>query len=352
MRTGIWRAARPLALPCSFREPAVSSGETPEQSQRASARQQDKARNLYAPAMRYFSMVAESGSIRAASRELNVAASAVNRQILWLEESLGLQLFERVGRRLRLSQAGETLLAHVKRTYSDFDATVAQLDALKGLRRGTVSIASVESFSETLLPDLVTTFRNRYPGIHVSVTVTSSQEAALLVEAAEADVGFTFDPPVTSSLTVAFHQDYQIGALMAPGHPLAAEEMLSLSECLQYPVVLPARGLSIRSRLESVMSRLSSTPRTYVEANSLRFLRALAKGENVIGFQTLIGIEEDLKAGHLVFRPLKDRPLQEDRLSIVTSSLRALALAPGMFFNHAVMLLNDHHRNVVAKKAT
>ncbi|WP_209007285.1 LysR family transcriptional regulator [Roseibium litorale] len=323
-----------------------------EKPQRASARQQDKARNLYAPAMRYFSVVAEAGSIRAASRELNVASSAINRQILWLEDSLGLQLFERVGRRLRLSQAGETLLAHVKRTYSDFDATVAQLDALKGLRRGTVSIASVESFSETLLPDLVTTFRSRYPGIHVSVTVTSSQEAARLVEAAEADVGFTFDPPVTSSLTVAFHQDYQIGALMAPGHPLASQELLSLSDCLKYPVVLPARGLSIRSRLDSAMSRLNGAPRTYVEANSLRFLRALVRGDNVVGFQTLIGIEDDLREGRLVFRPLKDTPLQDDRLSIVTSSLRALALAPGMFFNHAVMLLNEHHRNVVAKKAT
>lgn len=319
---------------------------------RLSVRQQDKARNLYAPAMRYFAAVAETGSMRAASRELNVASSAINRQILWLEDSLGLQLFERVGRRLRLSQAGETLLAHVKRTYSDFDATLAQLDALKGLRRGSVSIASVESVSETLLPGLVTSFRNTYPGIHVSVTVTSSREAARLVEAAEADVGFTFDPPVSSTLTAAYHQDFQIGALMAPGHPLARQESLSLSDCLQYPVVLPAKGLSIRSRLDSAMSRLSSTPRTYVEANSLRFLRSLAKGENVIGFQTLIGIEDDLSAGNLVFRPLKDKPLQEDRLSIVTSSLRALALAPGMFFNHAVMLLNEHHRDVVAKKAT
>ena len=61
-----------------------------------SGRAQDLSRNLYSPAMRYFLAVAEAGSIRAASRELNVASSAVHRQVLWLEEALGLQLFDRV----------------------------------------------------------------------------------------------------------------------------------------------------------------------------------------------------------------------------------------------------------------
>ncbi|MBD8875986.1 LysR family transcriptional regulator [Roseibium polysiphoniae] len=318
----------------------------------AGAKSNDKARNLYAPAMRYFSVVAELGSIRAASRELNVASSAINRQILWLEEALGLQLFERVGRRLRLAQAGEILLAHVKRTYSDFDATLAELDALQGLRRGTVAIATVESVAETLLPELVSSFRRKYPGIHVSVTVTSALEAAKLVEAAEADVGFTFDPPDTSALTVSYHQDLPIGALMAPDHPLATAEVLSLSECLRFPLALPAVGLSLRSRIDASMAQIPGSLRTYIEANSLRFMRALAREEKVIGFQTEIGCEEDLESGRLVFKPLTDLPLQADRLSIVTSARRALALSPGMFFNHAVIALKDRLPNNDAKMAS
>ncbi|MTI45810.1 DNA-binding transcriptional LysR family regulator [Roseibium hamelinense] len=309
---------------------------------------QDKARNLYAPAMRYFAMVAELGSIRAASRELNVASSAVNRQVLWLEEALGMQLFERVGRTLRLSQAGEVLLAHVRRTYSDFDATIAELDALKGLRRGTVTVATVESVSEKLLPGLISGFRKSYPGIHVRVIVTSSQEAARLVEAAEADVGFTFDPPQSSSLTIAFHQDLVIGALMAPDHPLANVEALTLAECLKFPVAMPAEGLSLRARLDTVRSRISGATKTYVEANSLRFMRALARSDNIIGFQTRIGSEDDLATEKLVFRPLTDAPLQDDRLCVVTSSLRALALAPGMFFDHALIALKDQLASIDA----
>ncbi|QFS99867.1 HTH-type transcriptional regulator GltC [Labrenzia sp. THAF191b] len=314
-----------------------------------SGRAQDLSRNLYSPAMRYFLAVAEAGSIRAASRELNVASSAINRQVLWLEEALGLQLFDRVGRRLRLSQAGELLLAHIRRTYSDFEGTVAELDALKGLRRGTVSIASVESVAEKLLPAVISTFRKSYPGIHVNVSISSSREAARKVEAAEADVGFTFDPPETSALTTAFHHDLVIGALMRPDHPLADAKTLGLQDCLKYPVALPAEGLSLRTRLDIVRSRIPGASRTYVEANSLRLMRALAREEQVIGFQTMIGCEDDLANGFLIFKPLSDTPLQADRLCVVTSSLRALALAPGMFFDHAVFALRDQLSALDAK---
>ncbi len=307
-----------------------------------SGRAQDLPRHLYSPAMRYFLATAEAGSIRAASRELNVASSAVNRQILWLEDALGMQLFDRVGRRLRLSQAGEVLLAHIRRTYSDFDATVAELDALRGLRRGTVSIASVESVSERLLPALITSFRKTYPGIHVNVVISASSEAARRVEAAEADVGFTFDPPETSGLSIAFHHDLTIGALMAPDHPLAASRELSFQQCVAYPLALPAEGLSLRTRIDAVRSQIPGATKTFVEANSLRLMRGLARSEQVIGFQTQIGCEDDLASGALVFRPLTDKPLQADRLCVVTSSLRALALAPGMFFDHAVLTLKDH----------
>lgn len=314
-----------------------------------SARALDLSRNLYSPAMRYFLAVAEAGSIRAASRDLNVASSAVNRQVLWLEQALGLQLFDRVGRRLRLSQAGELLLAHIRRTYSDFEGTVAELDALKGLRRGTVSIASVESVAEKLLPAVISSFRKSYPGIHVNVSISSSKEAARKVEAAEADVGFTFDPPETSALTIAFHHDLVIGALMRPDHPLAGAKSLGLQDCLKYPVALPAEGLSLRTRLDIVRSRIPGASRTYVEANSLRLMRALAREEQVIGFQTLIGCEDDLANGVLIFKPLSDAPLQADRLCVVTSSLRALALAPGMFFDHAVLALRDQLPSLDAK---
>lgn len=301
----------------------------------------DRTRYLYGPALRYFEAVARAGSIRGAARELNIASSAVNRQLLSLEESLGVPLFDRVGRGLRLSHAGEILLAHVRRTLGDYEATFSELDALKGLRRGIVRVAAVESVIEAILPEIVAAFRSKFTGIHVEVIVAGSGKVAELIETAEADVGFTFEPPETPRLTVNFQRDLPIGCLMAPDHPLAQREDLSLADCMAYPIAMPADGLSLRGRIDATLGAFSHEQRTFVESNSLRFMKALARSGSCVAFQTRVGLEDDIAAGRLVFRSLSDGPLQRDRFAIITSAHRGLALAPAMFFDHAVNILRQ-----------
>ncbi|OKL43426.1 transcriptional regulator [Pseudovibrio exalbescens] len=299
----------------------------------------DRSRFLYGPAMRYFALAAEEGSIRAAARKLNVASSAVNRQILSLEDQLGVQLFERVGRTIRLSTAGEIILAHIKRTLSDFESTIEELDALKGVRRGSVTIASVESVSQTLLPEIIGAFRKSFNGIHVSLHISSSRGVIEAIENAEADVGFTFDPPSSGSIDVAFRRALKIGAILSPNHPLAANPRLTFNECFQYPVALPSKGLSLRTQLDAVLENAIPRSKTCIEANSLTFMRMLTRDGQTISFQTTIGLEEDIAAGRIVFRELDEPHLNDDRLSIITSSMRGLPLAPAMFFDHAVATL-------------
>ena len=93
-------------------------------------------------ALLYVDAIARAGSVRKAAERLNVAASAVNRQLLDLERELGVELFERLPRGMRATAAGETLLAHIRRQRRDFEATRQQLEALRGLRRGRVRIAA------------------------------------------------------------------------------------------------------------------------------------------------------------------------------------------------------------------
>lgn len=279
--------------------------------------------------------------MRGAARELNVASSAINRQVLSLEETLGVQLFDRVGRGLRLSHAGEILLAHVRRTLGDYEATFSELDALKGLRRGIVRVAAVESVVEVVLPEIVAEFRSRFTGIHVEVVIAGSDRVAALVENAEADVGFTFEPPETQRLAINFQRDLPIGCIMAPDHPLATHDNLCLADCLAFPVAMPADGLSLRARINATLGARSNDQRTFVESNSLRFMKSLARNGSCVAFQTRIGLEDDLAFDRLLFRPLSDAPLQRDRFAIITSAHRGLALAPGMFFDHAVSVLRQ-----------
>lgn len=295
----------------------------------------DRARLLYSPAMRYFAAVAEHGAIRAASRELNVASSAVNRQILWLEDSLGVPLFERVGRRLQLSPAGEILLRHVVHVMRDFEQTSSELDALKGLKRGVVRIASVESVATELLSDLAASFGKSYPDIQLRITVTHSDNIARQVLDSDADIGFTFDPPNEDLLSVNYSRSFEIGAVVAKNHPLAQKPVCSFADCLQFPIILPSKGLSLRVALDRLLAKIDFEPSVFAEVSTLHMMRRLASRDLGVCFQTRIGLNDPMDNSELTFIPMSDDQLHHNTLSIVTHQQRQLKLAPAMFLSHA-----------------
>lgn len=269
---------------------------------------------------RYFLGVAELGSVRAAARQLNVAASAISRQLILLEAQLGIALFDRSGRNLELSPAGEVLLRGLRATAQGHEETVDQLSALRGLTRGQVRVATVESVSVALLPDLLLEFAGIYPGIQVAVTVAGSDAVTELVREHHADIGFTFNPSAIEGLKVELTRDLRLGAVMAPGHALAGEASLTLAQCLDWPCAWPSKGLSLRALLDRATAGLARQPQPAFECNSLRLMASLARRGSCIAFQTPVGIEQELASGALVFVPLQDRRLAADRLMIVRRS--------------------------------
>ncbi|MCV6547188.1 MAG: LysR family transcriptional regulator [Cohaesibacter sp.] len=293
--------------------------------------------------MRYFAAVAEHGAIRAASRELNVASSAVNRQILWLEDSLGVPLFERVGRRLQLSPAGDILLRHVTYVLRDFEETASEIDALKGLKRGIVRIASVESVATELLTELVASFGEAYPDIQLKITVTHANKIARLVTESEVDIGFTFDPPEDDSLSIGYEREFEIGAVVNHSHPLAEKGRISFAQCAEYPIILPSKGLSLRTALDKMLANTDAS--IFAEVSTLQMMRKLAQKGLGVCFQTRIGLDDQQQDGDMVFLALDDENLPQNRLAIITHAQRQLKLAPAMFVSHARQHFSDTFPN-------
>ena len=273
---------------------------------------------LIAIAYRYFMAVAERGSVRAASRDLNVAASAISRQLIQLESTLGNRLFDRSGRGLKLAPAGEILLRGLRRAAQSHENTLDELSALRKLTRGLLRIATVESVSASILPDVLEHFMRSYPGIQLSVTVAGSEAVTQLVREHQAELGFTFNPASLDGLEVLASRDLGLGAIMATDHPLAKAKKLTLAECAAHPLAWPLPGLSLRAILDSVPAARKLRPA--FECNSLRLMAALAGRGSCIAFQTVIGIERELAAGTLAFVPLADKRLPVDRLRLVARS--------------------------------
>ena len=120
---------------------------------------------LLSPALRYFMEVARCGSIREASLHLNVASSAISRQITALEVQLGSPLFERRSRGMALSTAGELFAVYARKIQLESDRIVGEIDALEGLQRGCVSIATTEGFAMDFLPYIIGRFQKKFQGI-------------------------------------------------------------------------------------------------------------------------------------------------------------------------------------------
>ena len=128
-------------------------------------------------------------------RRLNVASSAINRQILALEKELGAPIFERMPRRLRLTATGEVLIAHVRETLKSHQRVEAHIEALKGLTRGEVTIATMNGLAAGPLPRFLNSILDTHPRVHVRLRVLPLDQMTNAVLTGEADMALSYNPP-------------------------------------------------------------------------------------------------------------------------------------------------------------
>jgi len=299
------------------------------------------AQAIYSRSLIYFAAVAETGSIRESSRQLNVAASAVSRQIAHLQERLGVKLFDNLGHSLRLAPAGEELLQYYRSIVGELGTTVDSISALHGHRTGTVRIATVDSFATTLLARLITEYSAIYPSVHIALSVLSMSELAEQVLDGSADIGFTFNLRSRDAFDVLFQADCPMGIVVAEDHPLAAKSVVTYEDCITYPIGLLRPGTPIRAVLEQAAMRAGLAWPKYVEATSMRFLEDLARLGRIVTFQPRYPFMPSRRSGPLVFRPIADAPRDSDTFVMVVDRRLNLQPAPAEFSRFAARFLAE-----------
>lgn len=259
---------------------------------------------IHAAGLSYFDAVRRAGSIRAAARKLNVASSAVNRQILKLEEEVGTPLFERLPGGLKLTAAGEAMARHVIVVLQDLERARSDIAGLKGARVGHVTIATVEGVCGAVLPEVICRLRERAPRVTISVETMGSFAIPKAIAEGTADVGLAFALPRHPELRQVALARFRLGVMMAPDHPLAGRSTVSFPACLDYPIILATPDLSINQLLSPVISRLMRPVEPVITANSIELMRELAERGVGLAFQTRLGVERLLRDGRLVHIPI------------------------------------------------
>lgn len=286
---------------------------------------------LVSPRIHYFQLVARLGSVRQTAQVLNVAPSSISRVIKGLEDEIGTPLFERVRQRLKLTSAGELLLYHARQSNTELTRAWSEINDLRGLNRGAVSVTVVESAARGLMTEALKTFWARHPLITVDIRVAGSQQACDAVAEGECDIALAFDVRVPRNVRRIAATALPLGVIASPESRFAGRKNLKLFDLSGEQVILSdaslALGLSVDDAINRSIIDLTRRSRT----NSIALMVELARMNLGVALQTRIGVESELAEGSLIFLPINDAKLPPRRLMLLTRTEREMSEAASAF---------------------
>jgi DNA-binding transcriptional LysR family regulator len=296
---------------------------------------------IHAVVLRYLDEVAASGSIRSASAKLNVASSAISRQILKVEDALGAAIFERHPTGLRLTPAGDILLRHARSTLRDFDRIRSEIDALKGIKSGLVKIVSLDSLLVRFLPDAIRAFHAAHPAVTFDVEGRGPGDIAAKVASGDADLGFSFDLESHAGVELLAEVPTPLNAMMAPNHPLAERPAVSLADCAAYPLLFQQDTRPIQSLMDTELRAAREVREPFLRSNSLALTKEMIRHGLGVAFYTRLGFAEELAHGEIIGVPLIEKRLADLKLGMIFNKLRRPTVAVSAAIDHFRTYLTD-----------
>jgi DNA-binding transcriptional LysR family regulator len=283
--------------------------------------------------LRYFFETAKTGSIRQAAEHIHVAPSAVSRQIAKLEHELGTDLFERRSNGVKLTPAGELLAQQLQSTVRDLMRVRGQIDELKGLHRGEITIYCIEGLIESFLPRVMAQFNHRYPEIEFSIAVASTDRIVDALVCDDADIGIALNAPVRAELTICGGWEEPLKVFVAPDHPLSSRSTITLKELAGYPAALPDRSFGVRRLIDRIWRRVGIKPKVLVTTNSILTTTCIARQGIAYTLMPPFAVERDYAAKTLLAIPLINRGIEPARVEICIHKNRRLPIAAKEFLN-------------------
>jgi DNA-binding transcriptional LysR family regulator len=220
--------------------------------------------------LRYFLAVAETRHFTQAADNLGVAQPTLSKQIHTLEASLGAPLFERIRGAVSLTVAGEALLPLAQRMVADADAARSAVSDIVGLRRGEVRLGATPSLCSSLVPEVLRTFRGRYPEIQLYVNEGGSQDLIENLHAHTLDLALIVQPAhgVDETLDAAplLRESLVVASPLSAPTPY---EQIALSELEHTPLVMFRAGYDIRGVTLEACRMAGFTPKFAVEGGEM-----------------------------------------------------------------------------------
>lgn len=199
--------------------------------------------------LQVFEAIARSGSFTRAAEELFLTQPTVSQQMKQLTKVVGLPLFEQVGKRLYLTEAGQEVL----KVYRDISERLSQMEMtladLKGLKQGNLRLAVITT-AKYFVPRLLGPFRHRYPGINISLQVTNRQQVLERLSKNLDDLYIIGQPPSNLDISLRPVLENPLVVIAPHNHPLVQEKNIPLQRLAQEPFIMREPGSGTRMAVE------------------------------------------------------------------------------------------------------
>jgi len=234
--------------------------------------------------------IAETGSFTAAGDKLHVSQSAISRQILLLEDELGEPVFHRIGRRVRITPAGDALLQLSHRVFQDVQDTVAGISDQQESLKGTLRLVGGMTVCLYVFPALLTELRRAHPHLDLKIAGGSSEYCIAQLRAGTADLGLLTLPVDAPDLVAVPVIQEELLLVTHPRHPLAKRRHITPADLTREAFVLFESGSNTRRVIDEFFMREHVVPHIVMETENVEIIKAMVRnglGIGIIPYQAV-----------------------------------------------------------------
>ncbi len=287
--------------------------------------------------LQIFEAVARLESFTRAAEALHLSQPTVSMQLKKLAETLGLALFEHVGKRVYLTAAGEDLLATCRQVFDAFGQLEMSIAEMKGLKKGRLRLAAVTTL-EYFTPRVLGAFCERHPGIDVELEVTNRERLLERLMANRDDLYFFGAPPGGLDVEARPFLHNPLVVLAARNHPLAQARRIPLARLIEEPFIMREQGSGTRKAAETFFAEHGLRPEVRLELGSNEAIRQAVAGGLGVAVLSRHILSLDRETGPVIVLDVEGFPLEKQwylvyprgkRLSVVAQAFHDYLLTRG-----------------------
>jgi len=254
--------------------------------------------------------IADSGSFTAAGAKLHVSQSAISRQILLLEDELGEPVFHRIGRRIRITPAGESLLQLSHRVFQDLQDTVSAISDKQESLNGTMRLVGGMTVCLYVFPALLAEMRRIHPHLDLKITVGTAERSIAMLRSGLGDLGLITLPVDAVDLVSVPVLEEELLLVTYPAHPLAKKKSITPADLNRQHFIVFETGSITRKLVEEFFTREHIKPEIVMETENVEIIKAMVRhglGISIIPWQAAAA---DVRSKQLACSRIAGHPLK------------------------------------------